>query len=53
MIIGPNTGVMETVITDMHNDDGPVTRVNQGERFSIPLPGKARRADKLYKIVKS
>jgi putative protease len=52
VIIGPNTGVIETVITEMHNDEGPVIQVNPGERFSIPLPKKTRRADKLYKMIK-
>ncbi|MBN2273215.1 MAG: U32 family peptidase [Bacteroidales bacterium] len=53
LIIGPNTGVIETTIEEMHNDTGPVKSVNQGERFSIPLPRKVRRADKLYKMVEA
>jgi putative protease len=52
IIIGPNTGVIETKIKEIHNDSGPVTGVNPGERFSIPLAKKVRRADKLYKLVK-
>jgi len=51
IIIGPNTGVIETEITEMHNDNGPVTSVYPGERFSIPLEKKVRRADRLYKMV--
>ena len=52
IIIGPNTGVLETEIKEIHNDFGPVTEVKPGERFSIPLVKKVRRADKLYKLVK-
>jgi U32 family peptidase len=52
LIIGPNTGVIETEIREIHNDAGPVNEVGPGERFSIRIPKKVRRADKLYKLVK-
>jgi len=52
LIIGPNTGVIETKISEIHNDTGPVIEVVPGERFAIKLPKKVRRADKLYKVVK-
>lgn len=52
LIIGPNTGVIETEIGEIHNDAGPVNTVMPGERFAIKLPKKVRRADKLYKVVK-
>ena len=52
LIIGPNTGVIETEIREIHNDAGPVNEVVPGERFAIKLPKKVRRADKLYKRVK-
>jgi U32 family peptidase len=52
LIIGPNTGVIETEISEIHNDAGPVIEVNPGERFAIKLPKKVRRADKLYRLVK-
>jgi len=52
LIIGPNTGVIETEISEIHNDAGPVNEVVPGERFAIKLPKKVRRADKLYKRVK-
>jgi len=52
LIIGPNTGVIETEIGEIHNDSGPVNTVMPGERFAIKLPKKVRRADKLYKVVK-
>lgn len=52
LIIGPNTGVIEAKIREMHNDAGPVDEVFPGERFALKLPKKVRRADKLYKMVK-
>ena len=52
LIIGPNTGVIETEIQEIHNDNGPVNEVRPGERFAIKLPKKIRKADKLYKLVK-
>ena len=52
LIIGPNTGVIETEIREIHNDAGPVNEVVPGERFAIKLPKKVRRSDKLYKVVK-
>jgi putative protease len=52
LIIGPNTGVVETIIGEIHNHQGPVEEVRQGERFAIRVPKKIRRADKLYKLVK-
>jgi putative protease len=51
IIIGPNTGVIETEIKQMHGDNGTVDCIKPGERFSIPLTRKVRRADKLYKLV--
>lgn len=50
IIIGPNTGVIETEIKQLYGDNGPIDRVIPGERFSIPLERKVRRADKLYKL---
>ena len=52
LVIGPNTGVIETEIQEIHNDNGPVNEVRPGERFSIKLPKKIRKSDKLYKLVK-
>jgi U32 family peptidase len=52
LIIGPNTGVIEMEIREIHNDAGPVNEVVPGERFAIKLTKKVRRADKLYKVVK-
>lgn len=52
IIIGPTTGVIETVIHEIHDDSGKVTLVNPGSHFSIKVPKKVRRTDKLYKLVK-
>jgi len=51
MIIGPTTGVIQTVIKEIHGDHGPVKEVFKGEHFSIPLNQTIRPSDKLYKIV--
>ena len=53
MIIGPTTGVIETTVGEIRVDLKPVNRAGKGERCSIPVPSKVRRADKLYKIVDS
>jgi putative protease len=51
LIIGPNTGVIETKISELHGDNGPIIEAKPGDRFSIPLKRKVRKADKLYKMV--
>jgi putative protease len=51
MIIGPTTGVIQTVVKEIHGDRGPVEKVYKGEHFSIPLNQTIRPSDKLYKIV--
>jgi putative protease len=50
LIIGPTTGVIEHVINELRVNYVNVSETKPGERFSIPLPRKARRADKLYKL---
>jgi putative protease len=49
LIIGPTTGVMPVVIDDVRVDLQPVNSVEKGAYFSIAVPEKVRRADKLYK----
>ena len=49
LIIGPTTGVVPVVIDDMRVDLHPVDKVERGTYFSIAVPEKVRRADKLYK----
>jgi len=51
IIIGPTTGVIQTVIKEIHGDRGPVKEVYKGEYFSIPLDQTIRPSDKLYKII--
>jgi putative protease len=50
LIIGPSTGVIESQVTELRVNQGEVTLVRKGERFSIRVPRKVRRADKLYKL---
>jgi len=51
LIMGPTTGVLEQTITGLKVDDRITDQVNKGERFSLPVERKIRRADKLYKLV--
>lgn len=53
MVIGPNTGVVETDITEIRVDLKPVETSPQGVYCSIPFPVKLRRADKVYLITNS
>jgi U32 family peptidase len=50
LIIGPTTGVIEHIVNEIQVDYKNVSTTTAGERFSIPVPRKIRRADKLYKI---
>ena len=53
LITGPTTGVMYLEATEIHDNDGhPVTTAPQGERVAIPVTGKIRPSDKLFKLVK-
>ena len=51
IITGPTTGVIQTIIEEIHVDRGPVKEAFKGEYFSIPLDQPIRPSDKLYKIV--
>lgn len=51
LITGPQTGVIETTVDEMRVDDEVVEEVTKGVNFSIPLPDKIRKSDKLYKVV--
>lgn len=53
LIIGPTTGVMYVTATDIHGDNGPVDKAVKGMRVAIPVEGKIRPSDKLYKMVQS
>ncbi|MDR3181085.1 MAG: U32 family peptidase [Prevotellaceae bacterium] len=50
LIVGPTTGVVEDRIREIRVDLQPVEQVGKGNYFSITVPQKIRRADKLYKI---
>ena len=50
-IIGPTTGVYESVIEELRVDKKKTKIARQGEVCSIPVPDFLRRSDKLYKIV--
>jgi len=50
LIIGPTTGVVESVVEEIRVDLIKVHEAKAGDRFSITVPRKVRRADKLYKL---
>ncbi len=50
LIIGPTTGVVGTVIDDVRVNLEPVELVEKGVFFSMAVPGKVRRSDKLYRL---
>jgi putative protease len=51
LITGPSTGVVEWKIDEMQVDYKKVEHVKKGVHFSIALPVRIRRSDKLYKVV--
>lgn len=51
MVTGPTTGVFHMVIDEIRVDLMPVDKVEKGTRFSIAVPDKVRRSDKLFKVV--
>ncbi|MCD6366032.1 MAG: U32 family peptidase [Bacteroidales bacterium] len=53
MIIGPTTGVVETIATNMMVNDRVVNSVDAGMKCSLAVPTLLRRSDKVYKIVKT
>jgi putative protease len=53
LIIGPTTGVIELTANEIRVDLENVNIVKPGQRFSIPVPRKVRRADRLYKLIKT
>ncbi len=53
MIIGPTTGVVETIATNMMVNDRIVNSVDTGIKCSLAVPILLRRSDKIYKIVKA
>jgi putative protease len=53
VITGPTTGVVETTVKEIRVDLKPVEEAKKGERISVPIETKIRRADKLFKMVDS
>ena len=48
LIIGPTTGVIEQIVNEMRVELKERERVFAGDRFSMAVPRKVRRSDKLY-----
>ncbi len=51
LVTGPTTGVMYLTATEIHDQDGqPVSEAPQGRLCAIPVSGKVRPNDKLFKL---
>jgi len=49
LIIGPTTGVVECAVKELRVDDSTVVNeIQKGQIFSMPVPDKLRRSDRLY-----
>lgn len=53
MIMGPTTGVVEFVVPELRVALQPMNSTTKGDKFSMPVPDKIRRSDKLYKVVEA
>jgi putative protease len=53
VVSGPTTGVVETTIKEIRVDLKPVEEGKKGDKISVPIETKIRRADKLFKMVDS
>ena len=53
LITGPTTGVMYLDAKEIRYDLKPVERAEKGWRVSIPVEGKVRPNDKVFKIIKN
>lgn len=53
MIMGPTTGVMEIVVPEIRVDLVTVNQSVKGDKFSMPVPDRVRRNDKLYRVENS
>ncbi len=51
IITGPTTGVVETVVKEIRVELESVDEGKKGERISVQIGEKLRRADKLYKLI--
>ena len=53
LITGPTTGAMYLDATEIHDDNGPVEETVQHTYVSVPVPGKVRPHDKVFRIDKA
>lgn len=53
LIVGETTGVIEMQVSEIRVDLKPVEKVEKGILFSMIVPEKVRRGDKLYKWVET
>lgn len=53
LIVGETTGVIEMRVPEIRVDLQPVEKVKKGILFSMPVPEKVRRGDKIYKWVET
>jgi putative protease len=51
LIIGPTTGVVESVVEELRVNEKNVVIAKKGEKCSIQIAQLLRRSDKLYKVV--
>lgn len=51
IVSGPTTGLVQTRVEEIRYDLKPVETGFKGQRISVPVETKVRRADKLFKIV--
>lgn len=51
LIIGPTTGVVEGVVTEIRVDEKSTDHCPKGVRCSIPMSSSLRRSDKLYRVI--
>ena len=50
LITGPTTGAMYLHATEIHDDNGPIDEAVQHTYVSVPVPGKVRPNDKVFRI---
>ena len=53
LVTGPTTGVMYLEVKEIRLELDPVEHAPKGTHVSIPVPGKIRQSDKLFKIVEA
>lgn len=52
LITGNTTGAMWVTVTEIHDDNGKIDHAVQGLRVSVPVPGKVRERDKVFRLDK-